>query len=250
MTTPTDVPDRVKNAFFVGAAVVSVTVAVGNIGHVYEAARHARQGERMATVYAVLPDVLLVLCLLKLKYDGRSVWAWAGLAASIGFIGWAGLITSTGVHPDTAGDTTARAVSVWLLVVAVIAAGLIEPRKSAARPAAKAHAGSTTAVGPSSRTSKTGTGPAASKPPAASKAPAAAGPKAGPETAPTPGRPLHLADSTDRQEDVLLPDARAAAEKIRDRGDAVTKRTLMAELKAAGVQIGDKRALDLLKGVA
>lgn len=248
MTTATEVPDAAKKSFFYGAAAVSITVAVGNIGHVYEAARHARQGERMATVYAIVPDILLVLCLLKLKYNRRSPWAWAGLTASIGFIGWAGLITSTGVSPDTAGDVSARAVSVWLLIVAIIAAGLIETKAGKPQPVSK----KTSA--PSGDKPAAGHKTAAPKTPAASPAPAAAGPNAGPETPLTPGRPLHLArqgdQQGDQQGDALLPDARAAAQKIRARGEPVTKRTLMAELKAAGVSIGDKRALDLLKEVA
>lgn len=249
MTTPTEMPAAVRTTLFGAAVLLGVIAAGGNLGHVFDAVRHAGQGKQMSVVISLMPDVLMVLCIFKLRYDPRSPWAWAGLFASVGFIIWASVVTSkSGLGVGTAGTETRRAVALSPLVVAVIAAGLIEPKKPDAHSGGKADAGSTTPVAPSRRASKTNA--VAPKPPAASPAPATAGPKAGPETPPSPGRPLHLAGPNDQQGDALLPDARTAAKKIRDRGEQVTKRTLMAEMKAAGVAIGDKRALELLKEVA
>ena len=75
-------PVRVRRGLFWAAVALAVVAAAGNFGHVYDFATdpgHGATGQRMGGVVALLPDVLLILCLVKLRYDLWSVQAWFGL---------------------------------------------------------------------------------------------------------------------------------------------------------------------------
>lgn len=242
MTKPTEMPDGVRRSLMGAAVLVGVTAAGGNFGHVFDFARYGRQGEHMAGIDAALPDVLLVLCLVKLKYDRRSIWAWVGLIAAIGFIVVAGLVTAAGVLADTAPAPVARAVALWPLACAIIAAGLLE-----ARPQKKSRAEShTTRVAASSPRSNSNPGSvAASKPPAATPR-TTAGTVAGPET-PAPGRPLHLAGTADQPADELLDTARTVLADLARTGQRTNRDNLVAGIRATGRTCSNERGSALLR---
>jgi hypothetical protein len=248
MTKLTEMPDGVRGTLLGAAVLIGVLAGSGNLGHVYDAVRHAGQVRWMSAALAVLPDVLLILCLFKLRYDPRALAAWLGLTWSIGFIGWASVVTSKkGLHVDSAETTTRRIIGLSPLVFAIIAASLIETRP---RPPAQqtprgetnrerrgtGRARPTTAVAPSPPSSNSGPGPVAPAKPPAAAPPVAAGP-AGPET-PPPGRPLHSVR-------VIPDDLAAAVLTIRGRGQRVTRDRLKDEL-SIGTQPATE-ALALLK---
>jgi hypothetical protein len=258
MTKPTEMPSEVRTLLFGAAVLLGITAAGGNIGHVFDAVRHAGQGERMAGVIALMPDVLLLLCIFKLRYEHRSRLGWLGLAYSLAFIIWASTVTASAhLGVGTAEPPTRRAVGLSPLGFAIIAAGLIEskprapeqtPGKSNASRRGQGPARPTTAVATSTPRSKSEPDSVAPSQTPAPVSPRPAAGTAGPES-PPPGRPLHSVPD-DEQPDELLPEAKKAAEAIRQRGEQVTKRSLMAQLEVDGINIGDRRALKLLKEVA
>jgi DNA-binding transcriptional ArsR family regulator len=103
----------------IGATLLVGIAAAGNVGHTYTHAINLGQQRGMALVIACLPDVMLILCVLRLRHDRGASWAWLGLAASALLVGWASIATAgTGLG--------AKVIAVAPMLAAVIAAGLIE----------------------------------------------------------------------------------------------------------------------------
>ena len=76
-------PESVRKAIFAAVVVLAITAAIGNLGHVFDFAHdqdHGGQTKEQAAVASLLPDILLLLSVVKLRYDRRSVWAWSGAA--------------------------------------------------------------------------------------------------------------------------------------------------------------------------
>jgi hypothetical protein len=113
-----------RQALRAGAVLLVAVAAVGNIGHTYDHATRLGQVTAMAWVIAILPDILLVLSVLRLVTDRRNLWGWAGVASSAGFVAWASIATAGRDHG-------AWIVACAPLVAAVIATGLIHERPRA-----------------------------------------------------------------------------------------------------------------------
>ena len=115
-------PAGVRRALVWAAITLAVVAAAGNFGHVFDFADLA-QGPRQSVVVALLPDVALILCVVKLRYQRRSVPAWLGLVTSILFVGVAVW--------HQADDWVGRLTGLWPLWVACLAAMMIELEKPA-----------------------------------------------------------------------------------------------------------------------
>lgn len=116
-------PVRARRGLLAGAVLLVAVAAAGNIGHTYDHVNKlAPPGMRdgwMVSVTAVLPDILLILSVTRLRFDRRSIRGWIGAAAATAFVGWSCLSES--------GDTPWAWVAVgYPLAVAVIAASLME----------------------------------------------------------------------------------------------------------------------------
>jgi hypothetical protein len=129
MASATPMPDGVRQKITAGATLLALTAALGNFGHVFEAAIYAGQIKVMAGVIAGMPDLLLVLCLFKLRYHRDSRVGQLGLAVAVGFIGWGSIVGSEpDLDPADASTLTRWVVGAAPLVFAVVAAGLLESR--------------------------------------------------------------------------------------------------------------------------
>jgi hypothetical protein len=110
-------------AYWLRVAVIGLAAFafVGNAGHAFELLHGEELGgqpEWLAVGGAALPDVLLLVSVIRLRH-GLSAWGALGLALSGAFVLWAGLATA---DPNL----VARVASAWPLLVAVCAAGLLE----------------------------------------------------------------------------------------------------------------------------
>ncbi len=95
---------------------------VGNAGHAFEMLHGqelANQPVWLAVGGALLPDVLLLVSVIRLRHGLRSFWGWLGLLLAGSFVLWSGLITAD--H-----RLVAQIASAWPLAVAITAAGLLE----------------------------------------------------------------------------------------------------------------------------
>jgi hypothetical protein len=81
-----------------GAVTLVVVAAAGNVGHTYDLATRLGQAWLMAAIIALLPDILLVLSIIRLQLDPRNIWAWLGVAGSTAFVAWASVASANG-HP-------------------------------------------------------------------------------------------------------------------------------------------------------
>lgn len=89
------IPQRTRNGLKAGAVLLVTIAAISNIGHTrMHADRHMPgDGGPWPWVVAFLPDIGLVLSILRLKYDRSSVWGWGGVVLSGGFVSWAAIST-------------------------------------------------------------------------------------------------------------------------------------------------------------
>jgi hypothetical protein len=135
MASTTPMPDGVRQKIAAGATVLVLIAAVGNFGHVYAAVSYAGQIQVMALVISGMPDLLLLLCMFKLRYHHRSPVALLGLVVAVAFIGWGSIIGSEpDLNPDDASTLTRWLVGVSPLVFAVVATGLLEAKSEPAAP--------------------------------------------------------------------------------------------------------------------
>lgn len=111
-------PERVRRSLIAGAALFVVLAALGNIGHTHEHATRLGQTGWMALVIALIPDGLLVLAIVRLRYHLTSIWAWLTVAASAALVAWASIATSTGGTPG-------QVVALVPLAAAILATGLL-----------------------------------------------------------------------------------------------------------------------------
>lgn len=101
-------PGGVRAGLVWAAVLLAVVAAAGNFGHVLKFATspdHGRATPTMGVIVALLPDVWLVLSLVKLRYDRRSAAAWVGLGLSVGFVGWATVRMTVGLDGRIVGLT-------------------------------------------------------------------------------------------------------------------------------------------------
>jgi hypothetical protein len=232
MSTPTEMPASVRKTLMGAAVALGIFAAGGNVGHAFDAVRYAGQGPKMAIAIALMPDVLLVLSVFKWRYNRRSVMAYVGLMCSVGFLVWASLVSARShLEPGAADPATRRAVSLSPLIGAIVAAGLIESSPAAALAV----------VAPDAKKRRT-------KSPAATTPPVVSGSTAGQETAPPPGRPLHLAGPGDQVGDHLLSIAQTAAKQL-IKEQRLNRDNLVAAIRAAGHTCSNQRGSDLLKQI-
>lgn len=143
---PEGMSDRIITVLLVATLVLTAVTAASNVGHGYSLALYAGQSERLATLAAVVPDVLIAVATTVLAFRHRSPWAWAALASAIAFVGWAAVVTSLPGFCTPAGDcegiaadaVTRVLVAVWPLLAAVLVAGVMASLLHDQAPAAVA----------------------------------------------------------------------------------------------------------------
>lgn len=81
-----------------GAVTLVIVAAAGNVGHTYDLATNLGQAWLMAAIIALLPDILLVLSIVRLQLHPQNAWAWIGVAGSTAFVAWASVASAAG-HP-------------------------------------------------------------------------------------------------------------------------------------------------------
>lgn len=121
-----------------GAVTLVVVAAAGNVGHTYDHARAHGQAPIMSGIVSVLPDLLIILCIIRLQMNHRNVWAWVGVAGSTAFVEWASVATSTGAKV-TAVDGTGHEPGSWIvasfpLFAAIVATGMLHMPRATHAP--------------------------------------------------------------------------------------------------------------------
>ena len=90
------VPPKVRR-FLVGGAVLLILIAAAvNIAHTRQNATDNGQDQLSSLVIGFLPDIGLVLSVVRLRYFRRCPWAWTGIAASVAMVAWSSLAVTDG----------------------------------------------------------------------------------------------------------------------------------------------------------
>lgn len=115
-TPPAPMPVSTRRGLVAGAVLLVAVAAWINISHTRQNAADHGADQQTALVVGLIPDVLLALSVMRLRYHRWSVWAWAGVVGSVLLVGWSALSTS-------AAGLGAKVVALVCLVAAIIATG-------------------------------------------------------------------------------------------------------------------------------
>ncbi len=111
-------PDSARRGLVGGAVLLVVIAAAVNISHTYGEAKFQGQEQLPAAAISVIPDIMLVLSVMRLRYHRRAGWAWAGVVMSVLLIAWSALQQAGQAH-----GTGGMVMSLVCLLAAIVATG-------------------------------------------------------------------------------------------------------------------------------